>query len=431
MATNPNSNPEQSTFLPEGSPLPHARKTPEFHPDTPLVPLGANTLKTYTALYERAQRVALAKRQTSPEDHVEITPADLVNDWFTSLDATSLKTANTQRAAIIRMLQEKKPNGWEEPCHRLRVDGLEAMSNQRRQESNSDRRTRTPGRMIPEKDLKILINTLANMRKAGARAQWWLVAGIASGARPIEWVDAEWINREQTVLRIYTAKVKARNAWHKIPPMTFTAEDYDNEVGQLWGGEQFARGSAHNMSYYDVDFARRIAGIPLTQEEADELKKHQYKNGVLLFRDVLIEPEYRMFVRIHMEEIARTLAAVKERFSEQGKEPPSDEEIFTEACFNPVRNTIYRACKRAFPDKLYSLADTRSTFSANRKASMGLQSASADLGHTSITSSRDFYAPASKAWARYKPATKPIIKLPPPAEGNKPARPSKPMPQPK
>ena len=51
----------------------------------------------------------------------------------------------------------------------------------RNKQTVGDRNSRTPGRMIPEEDLTILLNELATMGVSGALAQWWLVAGVASG----------------------------------------------------------------------------------------------------------------------------------------------------------------------------------------------------------------------------------------------------------
>ena len=243
------------------------------------------------------------------------------------------------------------------------------------------------------------------MGRSGARAQWWLLSGVASGARPIEWPDAQWIDEKQTILRIYTAKVKARNAWYNVPPMTFTAEDVDNEVEQLWGGHS-GRNAGMAPTFHEVDFERRISTIKLTEEESNELRNAQIKNGVFLFRDVFIEPEYRTFVRLHMESVQSVMNESRAAIIDQGLEPVADEKLFGDNYFNPLRHTIWRACKKVFDDKLYSLVDARQTFSANRKAAIGGANAQADLGHNNATTSKDYYAPASKAWARYRKTNK-------------------------
>jgi hypothetical protein len=82
----------------------------------------------------------------------------------------------------------------------------------------------------------------------------------------------------------------------------------------------------------------------------------------------------------------------------------SVEKIFKEKYYEKARHCIWRACSTIFADdgeKLYSFADTRQTFSANRKALNGRESAAAELGH-SVTTSKDHYAPARKSWSKYK-----------------------------
>lgn len=88
--------------------------------------------------------------------------------------------------------------------------------------------------MIPEEHFNRLINGLSRLGVSGIRAQYLLLAGVLTGSRPVEWINAAWADKEKTVLRICTAKVKARHAWTKVPPMTFSAEDSDNEMGQSW-----------------------------------------------------------------------------------------------------------------------------------------------------------------------------------------------------
>lgn len=329
----------------------------------------------------------------------------MVEDWLVTTVGSKPRYANTERSALLWALGVNKPHGWQEAYTRLRTVAQERNTVARNKQATGDKRSRAPGRMIPEEDLSKLLNGLADMGTAGARAQWWLVAGIASGARPIEWPDAQWIDEKNTVIRIYTAKVKARNAWYQVPPMTFTAEDVDNEVEQLWGGHN-ERHSEMSPTYHEVDFERRISSFNLTEEEREELRGAQIKNGVLLFRDVFIEQEYRTFVRLHMESVQNVMAEARANIAAQGLDPVPDEKLFGDNYFNPLRHTIWRACKKVFDDKLYSLVDARQTFSANRKAANGGKSAQADLGHNSYTTCKDHYAPASRAWSRYRNVNK-------------------------
>lgn len=365
--------------------------------------LKASTVEAYENIYTRCMRRALEKREHNPDEPATITPMDLVDDWIASLGKNSLNTAHMQRSALIWVIANRRMEGWMEAYTKLK-----AMSQREVKDASVDvqkdtsRNTRAPGRMIPEGDLMVLINTLASMDTWGPPGQWFLLAGIASGARPIEWIDAEWIDEDNGVLRIYTAKVKSRNAWLSVPAMTFTAEDLEHEVDQLWD-QRGARGVEGAPSWYEVDFARRIATLNLTDDELAELRGAQHKNGVTLFRDVAIEMQYRTHVKLHMKSIKNLLSAATAPDHPSAAKKLSREQVFEKYYYNPVRHCIWRACLKAFPDgRLYSLVDTRSTFSANRKADIGLEGASKELGHASPTTSRDFYAPASKAWTRYR-----------------------------
>lgn len=368
--------------------------------DTPQ-DLKPNTIRTYRLIYDRYMRNALESREINPDEPALVIPMDLVDDWFANSAGNQPRTANIHRSALLWVLRNSKAEGWEDAHARLtsmKQRSLYSVSGQDNQETPK-KRSRAPGRMLPQQDFETLSHALANKGTWGARAQWFLIAGVASGARPIEWPEAEWVDEENGVLRIFTAKVKSRNAWHHIPPLTFTEEDLDNEVDQMWDARS-ARGKEGALTRYEIDFERRIATLDLTDEELELLRAARYKNGVRLFRDVFIEPRHRLQVRLHMDSVAMDLQKTKDE--SQGDAPT--ELVLSDYYYNTVRHCIWRTCKQIFPDgRLYSPADTRSTFAANRKALNGLVAASVEMGHAGVTSSRDFYAPASKAWLGYKP----------------------------
>lgn len=371
--------------------------------------LQPTTIRTYKQIYKRYLRSANESRGINPDEPEFIKPMHLVDDWFSNMGGSKPQTTNIHRSALLWMMRNTKPEGWEEAHARLTgikqrsIYGPSAQDNQ----DPPQKRSRRPGRMLPQQDFELLITALANKGKWGARGQWFLIAGVASGARPIEWPGAEWVDSERSVLRIFTAKVKSRNAWTQVPAMTFTAEDLDNEVDQLWDARA-ARRVAGAPTRYEIDFERRISCLDLTVEEEQQLRSARYKNGVRLFRDVFIEPQHRLQVSLHMDAVAMDIKETQEKAELDGasKAEPT-EPLLSDYYYNTVRHCIWRTCKQIFPDgRLYSPTDTRSTFSANRKALNGLVSASAELGHASITTSRDFYAPASKAWIGYKPRAK-------------------------
>src|SRR2546427_11668351 len=133
--------------------------------DTTKKQLKASTLETYSTIYNRCYRKAIAARQVSPDDPVMVTNEDLVDDWYAWATEMRPNTANMQRAALIYFIREKKRAGWKEAVDRL-LAAPSRDNRARRPDSDSDqpvKRTRPPGRMIPERDLQKLLATLGNM----------------------------------------------------------------------------------------------------------------------------------------------------------------------------------------------------------------------------------------------------------------------------
>lgn len=371
---------------------------------TQTTQLQANTVKTYRDNFNRCLRLTVSARTLNEDEPPIIKPMDIVDDWFSSQQSKIAGTANIQRSAILWALKTDRPVGWEEAYTRLHTTSRVSRRDEKNanREIISDKRTRVRGRVIPEEDLQILINCLMDMGIVGAPAQWFLIAGVASGARPGEWPEAVWADESKTVLRIHTAKRKNHNAWDNIPAMTFDEVDTDNETDKLWKRPEVSADGSNSAEIEErwnaIDFERRLSTLDLSDEELKELRSNREKNGVALFRDVFIEPQYRTYVKLHMDAVQSVIAA------NQRLEPDrSVADIFDKKYYAKARHCVWRACVTIFADedKLYSLADTRQTFSANRKALNGRTSAAAELGHT-ITTSKDHYAGERKAWNRYK-----------------------------
>lgn len=371
--------------------------------------LKPSTIKTYSVAVERLIKNGVQKRKISPEDHVEMTPDMMVNDWHETLGKVASNTAIMTRSALIWRLQTDQAPGWENAQARLLSLSNKDIKAMASGHSRAAKNARPAGRMIPEEDFISLIKQLGGMGETGARAQWFLMSTVASGARPVEWIQAEWADQEQGVLRLYGAKVKKRAAWSRIPALTFVQEDDEDEVAQLWRPAR-SRGS-DAPSHHDVDFERRLAGLSgLEDEEIQILRESRIGCEMKLFRDVQIEPQYRMVVDTHITNMKSVLFAPT--LDGQGREmrvSPEDadalEEVFKTRYYNPARVCIWRACQAIFPDKRYALADARSANSANQKALLGIAGAAQKLGHGPSVA-RNYYAPQSKAWSRFKDAAK-------------------------
>ena len=334
---------------------------------------------------------------------------DLVTDWISQISETSKNTVNMQRTALLWAFDIYQHPGSAEARSKLKSISQSSILREADLDNPVTHRSRPSGRMIPQADMDLLTNVLNNMGLWGARSQWFLLAGVASGARPVEWPDAEWIDKKEGVLRIYTAKVKLRNAWHNVPPLTFTAEDLDNETNKpLFAAEEDTQRVSSMAAWYERDFYRRTCMLRLTENEQAELEAARYLNGVKLFRDVVIEEKYRTFVSLHMDSVKLVVEQYRAASVEQAA--LETEAIFSKIYYDKVGHCIWRACKKAFPTGLlYALVDTRSTFAANRRAANGLSSSARELGHN-LTTSRQFYAPASRAWGMYRQKPSPEAK---------------------
>lgn len=372
------------------------------------VVLKHTTVELYKSLANRVNRRTRLQLQESPEDPALISPLEMVQNWRGHWLKSVYTTICLERSAMLWTFKNEQPFGWQEALSALeRMQPKRADFNRNEnsiddEDTVSTRRTRPPGRMIPQEHFNALIQTLGKFRITGQQTQWFLFAGVASGARPIEWHSAKWIDEQKGVLRLFNAKVKIRNAWDKIPAMTFTAEDIDGEMEEAMSG--YRSKPTPDSSWYAIDFSRRISDINLTAEEQAELESARYLNGVELFRDVQIEEKYKLYVSLHLESVQNVIEAQKNlQANWPAGEKLSDEQIFTKFYYGRIRHCLWRASKAAFnEEETYSLVDTRSTFASNRKGRLGLREAAAELGHTATTS-RLHYAPASKAWSQYKP----------------------------
>ena len=261
------------------------------------------------------------------------------------------------------------------------------------EEGYSPRASRPSQRTIPREDWSLLINYFSSQKSILAmRAQMMLAAGVACGARPIEWIHAKII-APQTI-RIYTAKVKNINAWDRIKPGIFVEEECLQESDTP--GNSSPTGSAQQEKQI---FEERLRNSNITDPDLIQaLRSNQQGSGNKIFRDVVFEPEFTLPVETHLRLID---SFFREKFGDNWRQMDHDDlaQEFSRDYYAGVRITVWRACKKLFgPDKRYSPADTRSTFAANRRAKAGLRQTSLDMGHTSTTMTREHYAGPQKAW---------------------------------
>lgn len=384
-------------------------------------PVGTASHNEYELIYLRLWREARSQTIMTRGEWTEVTAHDLIEGWLSRARQTgrySINTLRKYRAALIYWLPEKRLPGWEEALKIMMTSTPENVADAEGGAPGdfiSDGplpRRRQSQRMIPEEDFGPLISALEwqpeDEEDPGAsiwrsRAALALRAGVATGCRPIEWLGASWVNREAGILRIYSAKQKTRDAWNQIPALTFL--DCDDDLARL---EDRERWKEIDPYVRHREFSRKILflrAMEISEFIIDELMvlKHGDSN-VSAFRDVVVEEEMRGSVDAHLQEIAQFMQQKIDWFKR--KNPSATDipvvELYSDKYMRNVRMAIWRTCRATFTDgRLYSLADARSTFAANRKALAGLKAASLAMGHAWPQTTRDFYAPARRAWSRY------------------------------
>ena len=102
--------PESQTTQPEASTPQEAEKPGKPDQPQPLsqliqptqpIQLKASTLKTYRTVYDRSLSQAVEKRQTNPDEPIEISSMDLVDDWTLRIGTCRPKTINMHRIALL------------------------------------------------------------------------------------------------------------------------------------------------------------------------------------------------------------------------------------------------------------------------------------------------------------------------------------------
>lgn len=341
------------------------------------------TKDNYTRHYKAMEKEATARRWNGLEDHTPaIQEEDLIQDLLENPKGHKFSTLNSRRNALIYTY---KRNGRIDMLQKLyEPDFMEKL---RQAGGMGNVNSRPSGRMIPEKDYWKLHYRLGTMKEWGIRAQHLMMAGLASGARPIEWVNAKWIDKENGILRLQTAKVKNINAWNNVPPMFFGEIDHEGDILDA---------DLHDMK-------AKINSLQIPEEQKAELRQKRFLENEILFRDVFIEEEYRSVVTYHLDTVQFFFNTHDQNYTSHDMPNELKAKYFRDVYYNSCRQSIYQACKKLFDDgTCYSPVDTRSTFAANRRAMNGIDSAAIELGNEAGgTRVQRHYARGGKAWAKY------------------------------
>lgn len=360
---------------------------PQWHdefdiPERPLSPASAATpwvepIQTVTDIVGTVQATGLRQRKPKTEEdylrrvkflmrkssemrtldaeqpHVS-SPIDVVEDLLHLAPRYTIHTWLLYRSALLWYLASNL-NRHSEQANAVFSIAYKRLASTRAKPGARDPRTRiqtaaTNMRGIPEADFLSLLQELStNRRKAAnwsSRAAIYLQAILAAGLRPGEWCTANWQDETKSSLQVVTLKTKETVA--------------------------------------------HLSGIALYEPTGVNPRPPNPDSGPRI-RTVPVEPEDRLMVDLHLENIRRYLL---------GAAPGEDTAKRYKTYYEYCRRALDRVCRRLWEGKKsYSLYDGRHQFAANRKAEMSLEDVARLLGHES-TRSTVIYASKVKAWSR-------------------------------
>lgn len=327
-------------------------------------PITVNSRKVYQANADSVRRFSMAKRAPSWDEATSVTALEAVIDLVLRTDL-SRATAMAYRSAMLWKLAEDQDQSQTARTAYAVLEQWRPGASPR--EDGAPRRPKG----IPETDFHTLHGELGDMATTSVwaqRAQHWIVATLAVGARPVEWLDARWEDETRQALLLNTAKGKlAEPAF--LAGRAAAAEDTaaEDNAAEDDAGEGDASGS---------DVIRVVGNI----------------------RRVPVNRAYdRMTIDAHMANLSGFL-------QERGARTEAE-------CFEAfhrfrenVRIVIRRACVFLWKDeKVYGLTSMRQQFQANQRAlHKGDLGAVRDLmGHTTDISG-SHYGRASQAHSIFK-----------------------------
>lgn len=324
--------------------------------DTGEQKLAQRTIQQYRKLFRLMIREGQKRRWNGAEEDIyPISDKEIMEDLLENPRRLKFGTLNSMRSAMIYCIRgtvtEHLIEEMQSPdfTAKLKLAALNPLT------ENSTVRSRPKGRIIPEMDYIQLLSQLGQMKGIARNASVFLQATIATGARPVEWTNATWVDRNAGILRFKTAKSKSVNPFNR------------------------------NSTVQGIKF-----------KEGDES---------ISYRTVNVEPQ-------HIEIVDKQVLLVRNllNLSQPGllAEDMSDDLKYSyfKPYFEKCRVVLHRACMKVFADKrTYSLYDARSTFAANRRALYGVKTAAAELGHNAEKidqAVQAHYGNRHVAWQSYK-----------------------------
>lgn len=317
--------------------------------NTEATPIKEATQKSYMKSVMAAHRHSQAKRTFDWENPPIISIAEVVQDLIHRTDLTR-ETKLVTRSALMWFIRSGQVAADDEA-----VKAMETLN--RLKIPRGPKPKDSKPKAITEEDLGKLLDALYDQSEKSTwafRSTVWIRAGLACGARPIEWLEAQWADADKTILRLKNAKMKL------LAPAFARKTHIDESAPE-----------AEQLGYWESSEEDSYREIPLTRESDRSMVETQIQ---------------------YIESIAPRSMSLEGRRAEFEK--------YHAACALAVR----RACRKIWVGKrTYSLYTMRGQFAANMNASRGADDAAKLMGHASSDSpSVAYYGKWNQAHGRFK-----------------------------
>lgn len=311
-------------------------------------------------------RQSSAHRTTDIQNPIEPSPGEVVQDLIDS--ATPQPNGDPPRRARSSWSLYRSALLWHLSSRRNQNEAYESayqlLASTKKPEGAKKAPPRTK-KTFTGNDFALIINALGslnaleglNLRRSfwGSQTAYWMQAGVACGARGIEWEGTTWLDRDKFQLLIPNCKRK------KSTPAFFKIAGAANATIEAGSANEAAQ------TVYDLDTHH--------DEQDEDWDFGPSEADADSHRIVRIDPNDAIYVDLHLAAIERNA------IHQQLKNNISRSEAFTRY-YEMARRTLRSACEIAFKGKrYYRLYNTRSQFSANRKVDHQLGAVAAMMGH--------------------------------------------------
>lgn len=321
------------------------------------------TEEAYAYRVRQLWRQTLAAKTTDPQSPPAITPLDVVDYLLVRAQEVKFRTWTLYRSALLWDFGERAAGSpaYQEAHAKLAATRGGQMRGTKPERIRASAKARAG---IPEADLAAILNQLAEMNSSvrwGARTQYWLQAGIATGVRPSEWDRVSWADEDKTWLLAPISKQKVDvPAFNRTKVALAEAPGRGEDATQEMDGPQ-----AEDAPDEEVP-----AGAPTAARRPS-------------LRAIAVKPEDRLYVDLHLASIHSSGLPLQKYYAN-------------------CRTVLWRACRKIWKGKrLYCLYSARHQFSANFKAENPLKDVAQAMGHNDEGKrATNDYAPARLAYGR-------------------------------